>query len=324
VAGAALQQPKRGRGRPPTDNAAEAVAAAHCDLMLCLDEMGECPPEVVSALAYMLANGTGKGRAGRDGSGRRVPEWRLLFLSTGEVGLADLLAEARGGPRRPRAGQEVRVVDIPADAGAGLGLFEDLHGERDGAALADRISTAARRLYGTAGQVQRVAGRFALLAAAGEMATALGILPFLQGEAEGAAARCFTDWLAAREGGAGAAEDAKAIAAVRRFLIAHGASRFETVKDQGEAPDEQRIALRAGWRKRDGSRGWRFLIPGEVWRNEVVPGLDAQAAAVALRREGYLIPQTERAPKHVRDEWINGRSMKVYCISDRILEGDGV
>jgi hypothetical protein len=88
-----------------TDNALEAVAAAHCDLLLCLDEMSEAAPEAVAACAYALANGAGKARAARDGSARRVAEWRLLFLSTGEEGLADRLAEARGGPRRVRAGQ---------------------------------------------------------------------------------------------------------------------------------------------------------------------------------------------------------------------------
>jgi uncharacterized protein (DUF927 family) len=67
-----------------TDNALEAVAAAHCDLLLCLDEMSEAAPEAVAACAYALANGAGKARAARDGSARRVTEWRLLFLSTGE------------------------------------------------------------------------------------------------------------------------------------------------------------------------------------------------------------------------------------------------
>ena len=30
--------------------------------------------------------------------------------------------------KKVTAGQQVRVIDLPADAGAGLGLFEDLHG----------------------------------------------------------------------------------------------------------------------------------------------------------------------------------------------------
>ena len=73
----------------------------------------------------MLANGAGKSRAGRAGEGRKPAEWRVLFLSTGEIGIADKVAE--DGRKKVTAGQEVRVIDVPADAGAGFGLFEDLH-----------------------------------------------------------------------------------------------------------------------------------------------------------------------------------------------------
>ena len=76
------------------------------------------------------------------------------------------------------------------------------------------------------GQVGRVAARFALVAAAGELATALEILPWPQGEASFAAARCFDDWLAAR-GGHGPEEITEGIRRVRSFLEMHGSSRFE-------------------------------------------------------------------------------------------------
>jgi hypothetical protein len=62
---------------------------------------------------------------------------------------------------------------------------------------------------GADGQVSRVARRFGLVAAAGELATGLGVLPWPEGEAERAAARCFGDWLRAR-GGAGPASCARA------------------------------------------------------------------------------------------------------------------
>ena len=76
-------------------------------------------------VAYMLANGTGKQRAQRDGLAKPKASWRLLFLSAGEIGLAQHMREAG---KKARAGQEVRLADIPADAGAGYGLFETLHG----------------------------------------------------------------------------------------------------------------------------------------------------------------------------------------------------
>ena len=336
-----------------TDNALESVAAAHCDLLLCLDEMGEAPAETVAACAYALANGAGKGRAAQDGGARRVAEWRVLFLSTGEEGLSDRLAEARGGPRRVRAGQEVRVLDVPAEAGP-HGLFDTLHDFANAAALADHLRAATGRTYGTAGrawlerlasdpegmsavardvmgaflsthvardaggQVRRAAGRFALVAAAGELAAACGILPWQPGEAERAAAACFKAWRATRPGGDGAAEDAAAVAAVRAFIGAHGESRFQTLGDHDD-PEARNIINRAGWKKRDG-QGWRFLIMPETWRREVVAGMDPEASARALHRAGFLMASGEKDGRMQRPERTGlSRKARVYVIRDTIL-----
>ena len=57
-------------------------------------------------------------------------------------------------------------------------------------------------------------------------ASALGVLPWAQGEAEQAAARCFADWLQHR-GGTVPAEIAAGMRQVRLFLEQHGSSRFE-------------------------------------------------------------------------------------------------
>jgi uncharacterized protein (DUF927 family) len=334
-----------------TDNALEAVAAGHCDLLLYLDEMSEAAPEAVAACAYALSNGAGKARAARDGSARRVAEWRLLFLSTGEEGLADRLAEARGGPRRVRAGQEVRILDVPADTGR-WGLFEELHNFADARALADALKAAAARYYGTAGlawlqvladdpagmataarevieafasdhvpddasgQVQRAVQRFALVAAAGELAAGAGILPWPPGEGERAAATCFAAWLEARQGGGGRAEDAAAVTAVRDFLERHGDARF--VPLSGEAEPDRPILNRAGWRRRAVDGTWLYLILPGVWRSEVCAGLDPQQAARALMARGFLEPgDGGRATQKPRIPGIG--PTRVYVVSARIL-----
>src|SRR5437763_5958175 len=201
-----------------TDNGLEALAASHCDTLLALDEIAQMVPEAAAASAYMLANNGPKHRAGRGGEGRPAAEWRTLFLSTGEIDLVAKIAEAGKG-RRPTAGQQVRVVDIPGDAGAGRGIFEELHGFDDAGVLSAHLRVAAGQNYGHAGrellrrvaadpravadelrgyqkqfitencpasadgQVHRVANRFAVVAAAGELATALGIFPWSEGEA---------------------------------------------------------------------------------------------------------------------------------------------
>jgi len=105
-----------------TDNALEAIAAQHCDSLLILDELAQVGGEVAGECAYMLANEQSKARATRNGAPRACLSWRLLFLSAGELGLADHMAE---GMKRTRTGQEVRMADIPADAGAGIGTFEN-------------------------------------------------------------------------------------------------------------------------------------------------------------------------------------------------------
>ncbi len=241
-----------------TDNALEAIAAQHCDSLLILDELAQVEGKVAGECAYMLANEQSKARATRNGAPRARLSWRLLFLSAGELGLADHMAE---GMKRTRTGQEVRMADIPADAGKGLGAFEDLHDFAGGAAfsshlareaqvchgapgrafvewacthadsLPKRLRTAVHALarewipQGASGQVERVGARFALVGVAGELATEAGLTGWPAGESARGARACFDAWLAAR-GGAGNGEVVAMLRAVRRFLETHGDGRF--------------------------------------------------------------------------------------------------
>jgi uncharacterized protein (DUF927 family) len=245
-----------------TANGLEATAAETSDALLILDEMGQADAREVADVVYMLANESGKQRASRTGTVRRRQTWRTLFLSTGEITLAQKIGEAG---KRATAGLEVRLVNLPANAGAGMGVFQNLHGRPSAAALAEELRGAAQAHHGTAaraflarlaqdratdaaellstlnelreaflrqhvpigasGQVRSVAARFALIGAAGELARDYGVLPWPEGEAMRAAGACFSAWVAER-GGAGSGEDTLALAQVRQFLEAHGESRF--------------------------------------------------------------------------------------------------
>ncbi len=341
-----------------TANGLEGTGAETSDALLILDEMGQADAREVGDVVYMLANEAGKQRASRTGSARRRQSWRVLFLSTGEITLAQKMGEAG---KRAMAGLDVRLVNLPADAGAGLGVFQNLHGRADAAAFAEELRGAARAHHGiaarvflarlshdraadaaelrdtlaalrarflaehvpagAAGQVRSVAGRFALIGAAGELARDYGVLPWPEGEAMRAAGACFKAWLAER-GGAGAGEDAAALAQVRAFLEAHGESRFTLLGAGNDAaPDVPRTINRAGWRRRGTADGWEYLILPETWKAEVCKGLDAKRTAELLAGRGLLAGGTERHRAAIVR--ISGEGTpRVYRVSGAILGGD--
>jgi uncharacterized protein (DUF927 family) len=326
--------------------------------------MGQVDGREGGHIAYMLANGVGKTRATRTGEARPAAEWRLLFLSSGELSLADKIAEDGRG-RRAAAGQQVRIVDIAADAGAGLGIFESLHGFPSADAFARHLKMASGEYYGVAssaflelltrdfdaiapavaayrdefiaencpagsdGQVSRVAARFGLVAAGGEMATAFGVLPWEPGEATRSVARCFQDWLEAR-GGTEPAEEREGISAVRRFIELHGTARFEPMGDLAPtdsvgAPIDLRISNRAGFRRRADGRAIEYLVFPEVWRTEICAGFDPVAVAKSLCARKMLVPGSGGKLQNFQRVPGFAKPIRCYVLSPDILsEGDPV
>lgn len=329
-----------------TANGLEVIAEIHNNALLCLDEIGQCDGREVGEIAYQLANGSGKGRMARSGAARRKPEWRLLFLSSGELALAD---HAGAAGKRTRGGQEIRFIDIDADAGAGLGLFEDLHGFRSADSFAKYLTDAARKCYGSpirgylaavfqnrdaliravrnvqsdfktrniladaSGEVLRAASRFALVAAAGEFATAEGITGWQEGEALAAAEGLFQSWVD-RRGTSGNSDAEAGVRQVRAFIEAHGSSRFQSDSDS-------KVVNRAGFKLTDEDDS-EYLIFPEVFRREVCAGFDARALARELARRGFL----RREPgKHLTVRARppeGGKSVRMYAVSGSVLEED--
>ncbi|GBR28625.1 DNA/RNA helicase [Komagataeibacter oboediens DSM 11826] len=348
-----------------TSNGTEGIASETSDTLLVLDEMGQANSREVGEITYMLANNSGKQRAGRNGEARARKSWRVLFLSTGEITLATKMGEAG---QRPMAGQEVRLVNVQADAGAGMGLFENLHDMASPGDLADHIRRAARTSYGTAsrawlqalvmdrnedeaaltdtikqivarfeeqalpdaapvdGQVRSVVRRFGLVAAAGEMATAYGVLPWQRGEATRAALVCFRSWLDDR-GGTQAAEDRTAIEQVRLFIEEHGESRFTLLGGlDGDGDDSRsRTINRAGYRRKvtteGGAEKWEYLIFPAVWREVVCKGLDARRAAQSLIAAGYLNSGGGGSPTSVIKDPEKEKAARFYVVNGEIVDG---
>lgn len=304
-----------------TDNALEATALSHNDMLLPLDELKELPASVAVECCYMLANGAGKSRANLNGGARKTAKWRLLFFSSGELSLSQHAAEA--GKKTP-AGAELRMADIPADAGHGMGCFEDFHGSEDGDTFAKALDAITKKYYGTAfpafieqvlkhretlrdsltdarqqfgkavltaaaaGQVHRVAARFALVGAAGELATDWGVTGWPPGEAMQAAITCFKAWLQAF-GGEGAKEERIIIETLRHFIAAHGESRFSDMgranADDSHAP---RTMNRVGFRRKTVDDETEYFIYPESFKFEIFSGMDSLAAGRLLIDKGFM------------------------------------
>ena len=125
------------------------MVAGNSDNLLVLDEIGQADAKEAGNIVYMLANESGKLRMTKNITARPTSSWCIVFLSTGEITLAQKMTEAG---KRAMTGTENRLVNIRADAGAGLGVFETLHGFDEPALLADHLRHAAATFYGTAGR----------------------------------------------------------------------------------------------------------------------------------------------------------------------------
>lgn len=326
-----------------TANGMEGAAALFNDCLLALDEISECDPKEVGAIVYALGNGRGKQRASRSGAARGVVRWRCFVLSSGERTIGTTMQE---GGHRAKAGQSVRLLDIPA--ARAFGLFDTVHGMASGAALSDAIKRAAVIHHGHAGraflerltrdgrdfcallerikalpefaaeggegQDKRAAGRFALLALAGEVATEYGLTGWPEGEAIKAAADAFTAWRAIR--GRGNDERRQIVERVSGFLERHGDGRFSNA----DSDHETSIRDRAGWwQNAMGSRTYLFTAEG---LREAVKGFDFKRALDVLQEVG-VIPTPGADGKRARFYRIGGRGVKLYPVqADKLTGGE--
>jgi len=299
-----------------TANGLEGVCALHNDSLLPLDEFGQQEADEAGEIAYMVSSGIGKQRASRDGSARDPRTWRVMVLSTGEVGLESHMHEGR---KKVRAGQLARITDIPADAGKGFGCFENLHELANGGDFADELDRLCSQYYGTAGrafvekiveygvenarrdirfaadgfvaekafnydgQVKRVARRFGLVYAALVLATKLGVTPGLsEEESKEAVSSCYKAWLDDR-GTGGAMETHTLIEQVIGMLQENEEGKFVNKNDPF---DEKRIRNTI-WGYREGAI---FYVFPKAFK-EICVGYED--AAKILIEEKLLLPGSD-------------------------------
>lgn len=308
-----------------TANGLEGIAAQHNHSLLCLDEfsqLAEVSPKVAGEAIYMLGNGEGKQRSSKTGAMAERQNWQLLYLSAGEVSLKATMEQA-GLP--VRAGQEVRFIDLPADAGKGLGAFDTVQDLGDGNRFAIAIKERSAKYHGTAAraflaeiaadydgikesligyieefvtqldlsdvdpQVQRVAQRFALIAAAGEIASSLGITGWAKGQSNWAADVCFNAWLEER-GGSGSHEEDQALETVRSRLLEHYNSRFVASDFSGNS--NSHYANVWGYCENDG-----LYVYISAFKEHICAGLDPKYVMQMLASKGFIKFEEGVTPK---------------------------
>jgi putative DNA primase/helicase len=320
-----------------TGNGLEGIAAQRNDTLLALDEIGEADPREIGAVVYAMANGTGKARASRNGGARAARRWRIMLFSSGELGLSSLMAE---GGKRSRAGQVIRLLDIPARRT--YGAWDNLHGMAGGREFSDAIQRASVTHYGHAGpefirlllesgdvgklpewltamtakypsasgQEGRAAERFALVALAGELANKYGVLSLTAGHIQAAMLELFDLWRTGR--GTGPSEDMQILKCIADFIARHGDTRFSSANDpNGEARD------RAGyWEDSPAGRLYLFNRPG---LEEAAKGYDLGRVVLALDSVGAIAKREHG--KHQHKKCLpDGTKPRLYWIDPAKLE----
>jgi uncharacterized protein (DUF927 family) len=339
-----------------TSNGLEPLLSSHNDGTLFLDEVGQADPSAIMEMVYTVGNSSGKHRMTRELTAAPTHRWRVLIVSSGEHTLE---AHAKRAGAKFPGGAAVRLIDIPADAGKGYGVFENLHGSKSPAEFADKLRTAALRYYGVpireylailtgllpedrrkltlefcnkflaacklgdnaSPEVRRAAKRMAVIAAAGEMAILMGILPWPDGHATEGVLTCFNAWRGARGGDDIGHDDARSIQEVRLFLERYGQSRFKRVSVRNSGVDDRPVTDLAGW-SRDKDGHVEYLVQPEFFRSQMCTGFDPSAVARALHERRYLRRQGRHWTIRTTLPGLTEKK-EVYCILDSLLNSHG-
>lgn len=324
-----------------TANGLEGTGSLHSDTLLALDELGEIDPKSLYEAAYALINGTGKTRANRHGEARQASRWRVFLLSTGELTIA---ARMSAGGIEAKAGQELRILDIPVCGKHGL--FDSLHGRASGAALSDEVRNLAARHYGHAGprfiaelvaalrgglnladelqpllerfgvegQERRAARTFAICGLAGELAVRWSVVPWKSGSAAKAAIHAFELWRRRRGANEHGVEHASILRSLADFIDRHSDSRFSNIDGSADLVRE-----RAGYWRQDGDRRLYLFTSGGL--REATKGYDLMRVLAALdKAEALAATDLDKRSKKTRDP--TGRAVSLYHIDPDALTGD--
>ena len=264
------------------------------------------------------------------------------------------------GGGRVKAGQEVRLLDIPSDAGAGMGVFENIHDAENPAAFSNSLQNLAETYFGSPadtlltrltqtgeleratafilrvqedfiqqyvssdshGQISRAASRFGAVAGVGEYCISIGILPWDAGHAVWGISKCYLAWLDSR-GDNTASEDIRALAQVREFIERNGESRFTVIEASGTEENNigTRTINRAGFRKILNDGSSEYWVLAKMFQSEMCAGFDCRLVKRVLKDKKYL--NLDSAGKSSVTKNLPGiGNTRVYVINSALMQTD--
>ena len=340
-----------------TPNGLESLAAAHCDALLVLDELGTAESAALGPAIYRMSEGKGKARSTSSGALAEQAVIRCPVLASGEL---DASQHALAGGHLLRKGHEARMQTISVDEAHGA--FSNLpRGCENGADLSRLIERAADANHGVvmpaflrklienherlqiriaehvpkirqeigdrtgcdpSDQVEgRVLERFVTLAVAGRLASHYDILPMSSSAVTDAVCYVLSLWLNDWRTVTEETED-KQVAQIRSWFRLRSHVDFVPLVDWNLPGHRGRI----GYVTEHKDHGKLFLVHVEEMRKTVCKGLDAKRALHALDESGLLqrgskgLQWWHRMPGIPKDA--KKSRMPFYAIRGDVLFGD--
>ncbi|KVD35031.1 hypothetical protein WI84_18745 [Burkholderia ubonensis] len=291
------------------------MSEAANDRLLYLDEIGSGDARKIGPAIYQMLNGISKVQGARDGGTVAARSWVLTLISTGEVAMSQYLAE---GGLAPRGGQEVRLLDVPADAGAHR-AFDCLHEFASAGEFSDALTTATREHYGALGRafvewllsrqdearewigrerqrmaaaipadaappVRRATRKFAMLATAAALSSHAGLTGWTIDEARAAIDEVWARWL--QVFGTEDRDDARLVEQVEGVIEQHEHSRFITLPLKETRPV---VHNSLGYIRTDENGKITVYVPPATFKSVFIAGYDLKHACHALHKAGVLI-----------------------------------
>jgi putative DNA primase/helicase len=260
------------------------------------------------------------------------------------------------------------MIDIPAVRGA-HGIFDDIHKFPTAQKFADNLKRTARENYGWAlqdfltqltdgpaaigerfkqlvskimrelmqdhqgvsSEISRVAESFAVVAAAGEIATQMGITGWVDGHATWGAKTCFAAWLAARAGTSQGTDEALSLSLVRLLIEQHGDSRFDGLSLEDRFPARDRLGYRWYEAVDPGAKEVQqrciYLFTPEAFKQECsARGFQVENVVKTLKHHGWLqlIGRTRGnlSQKGIRGQRISGYAVQLPEEPEEAKPGD--